>query len=72
MNERDVLGLRLLPGITGKMESTPPRLSAGNAHFPALNRARARRDFWRCWCCLIEYQQVQMIVKEFYLILAGN
>ena len=23
MNEKDVLGLRLLPGITGKMESIP-------------------------------------------------
>lgn len=23
MNKKDVLGLRLLPGITGKMESTP-------------------------------------------------
>ena len=31
-------GFFLLPGNVQKMESTPHGLSAGNAHFPALNR----------------------------------
>lgn len=31
-------GFGLLPGILKKMESVPHGLSAGNAHFPALNR----------------------------------
>lgn len=30
MNKKDVLGLRLLPGITGKMESTPPLVQCRN------------------------------------------
>lgn len=47
MNKKDVLGLRPAAGNVQKMESTPHGLSAGNAHFPALNRARARRGFWR-------------------------
>ena len=44
MNKKDVLGLLPAAGNVQKMESTPHGLSAGNAHFPALSRARARRD----------------------------
>ena len=36
MNKKDVLGLRLLRGLSEKMESPPHQSSAGNAHFPAL------------------------------------
>ena len=46
MNKKDVLGSRSAAGNVQKMESMPHGLSAGNAHFPALNRARARRGFW--------------------------
>lgn len=37
--------LCLLPGTSKKWKVCPIGVSAGNAHFPALNRARARRDF---------------------------
>lgn len=45
MNKKDVLGARPAAWNVLKMESTPHPFSAGNAHFPALNRARARRGF---------------------------
>lgn len=38
MNKKDVLGLLPAAGNVQKMESMPHGLSAGNAHFPALNR----------------------------------
>lgn len=45
MNEKDILGSWPAAWNVQKMKSPPHGMSAGIAHFPALNRARARRGF---------------------------
>ena len=45
MNEKDVLGSWPAAWNVQKMKSPPHGMSAGIAHFPALNRARARYGF---------------------------
>ena len=49
MNKKDVLGLRLLPGITEKMKSVPVGVSAGIAQNTALNQGKGKAWFWRIW-----------------------
>ena len=44
MNKKDVLGLRLLPGITGKMESTPPLVQCRNCSKYGTQQGMERRD----------------------------
>lgn len=65
MNKKDVLGLRLLPGITGKMESTPPLVQCRNCSKYDTHTMIGKAWFWRCCCYLIKYQQAKTIVKEF-------
>jgi hypothetical protein len=50
VNKKDVLGAWLAAWNVQKMESMPHGLSAGNAHFPALNRqgqGNGQGKFWR-------------------------
>lgn len=53
MNKKDVLGVRPAAWNVQKMESMPHGMSAGNAHFPALNR-KGQDVVWRRWCYLIQ------------------
>lgn len=53
MNKKDVLGASVAAGIIQKMKSVPHGMSAGNAHFPALNR-KGQGVVWRRWCYLIQ------------------
>lgn len=45
MNKKDVLGSRSAAGNVQKMKSPPHGLSAGNAHFPALDYAETAGNF---------------------------
>lgn len=47
MNKKDVLGLRPAAWNAPKMKSIPLCVSAGNAHFPALNKDGNGGKFWR-------------------------
>lgn len=47
MDKKDVLGASAAAGNVQKMKSAPHGFSAGNAHFPTLNRKGNGGKFWR-------------------------